>query len=389
VPKAAAATTPMQAQAPAPAPVPAPTPAVAATETVAEAKPKRKLVQLPPADFVYINRPTDSFIDRWKAIYQVISKEVGPPEAEKEFLMTDIGSHTGYFSLNVAQMFPMSNVVSVEGSVGVGNDNVGRTTADWQKIAETSAIKTHLKWMDTLELENNFLSPEVWRLDRIEQLKKDGYFTEVMLLFSVVHHIDGVCEDQYKALGLTPVQGTLRLMASLFALTNVVIVEMANKPWIAHMHDTYGSQQEILKAGVQETGERWTMQRVYQNEWFGTRDVWVLCRVDRITPGLPVRDRRAMFKTVLTGRASVPGYAGATANGDVRSAQSAARAPEDIMEDVAGDTVNVENLTGSPEELADVIEEATALLLDSRAIKQQSMEFMKSLEAQRSEQGDA
>jgi hypothetical protein len=59
------------------------------------------------------------------------------------------------------------------------------------------------------------------------------------------------------------------------------------------------------------------------------------------------------------------------------------------MEDVAGDTVNVENLTGSPEELADVIEEATALLLDSRAIKQQSMEFMKSLEAQRSEQGDA
>merc|ERR1719473_2006277 len=77
----------------------------------------------------------------------------------------------------------MSNVVSVEGSVGVGNDNVGRTTADWQKIAETSAIKTHLKWMDTLELENNFLSPEVWRLDRIEQLKKDGYFTEVMLLF--------------------------------------------------------------------------------------------------------------------------------------------------------------------------------------------------------------
>merc|ERR1719473_1944859 len=284
----------------------------------------------------------------------------------------------------------MSNVVSVEGSVGVGNDNVGRTTADWQKIAETSAIKTHLKWMDTLELTNNFLSPEVWRLDRIEQLKKDGFFTEVMLLFSVVHHIDGVCEDQYKALGLTPIQGTLRLMASLFALTNVVIVEMPNKPWIAHMHDAYGSQQAILAAGVQETGERWTMQRVYQNEWFGIRDVWVLCRVDRITSGMPITERRKLFPTQLTGRAQVARLAGyAPPLVEERKAQPAARAPEDVMEDLSTEPLNVDNLTGSPEELADVIEDATALLLDSRAIKQQSMEFMKSLEAQRNEQGDA
>jgi hypothetical protein len=301
--------------------------------------------------------------------------------------MTDIGSHTGYFSLNVAQMFPKSNVISVEGSVGVGNDNVGRTTQDWTKIAETGAIKTHLKWMDTLELNNNFLCPEVWRLDRIEKLKKDGFFTEVMLLFSVVHHIDGVCEDQYKALGLTPIQGTLRLMAALFALTNVVIVEMPNKPWISHMHDAYGSQQAILAAGVQETGERWTMQRVYQNDWFGIRDTWVLCRVDRITPGLPMRERRAMFPTQLTGRDSVH-PAAPVVHTEERSAQSTTRAPEDAMEDLAGEPLSLDNLTGSAEELADVIEEATTLLLDSRAIKQQSMEFMKSLEAQRNEQGD-
>ena len=37
--------------------------------------------------------------------------------------------------------------------------------------------------------------------------------------------------------------------------------------------------------------------------------------------------------------------------------------------------LSLESLTGSPEELADAIEEATALLLDSRAIKQQSMEL--------------
>ena len=39
-------------------------------------------------------------------------------------------------------------------------------------------------------------------------------------------------------------------------------MEMPNKPWIAHMHDAYGTQQAILAAGVEQTGERWTMQRV-------------------------------------------------------------------------------------------------------------------------------
>ena len=47
----------------------------------------------------------------------------------------------------------------------------------------------------------------------------------------------------------------------------------------------------------------------------------------------------------------------------------------DVMEDLAGEPLSLESLTGSPEELADAIEEATALLLDSRAIKQQSMEL--------------
>ena len=130
------------------------------------------------------------------------------------------------------------------------------------------------------------------------------------------------------------------------------------------------------------------MQRVYQNEWFGVRDTWVLCRVNRITPGLPVAERRRMFPTQLTGRDQVR-MAGAPAQSDERSAQAAARAPEDVMEDLSGEPLSLESLTGSPEELADAIEEATALLLDSRAIKQQSMEFMKSLEAQRNEQGDA
>lgn len=365
-----------------PAAPPAPVEPIRAADNAVAEQPARRPVQLPPSDFVYINRPLDQFVDRWKALYQVIIREVATPESGKEFLMCDIGSHTGYFSLNVSQHFPASTVISVEGSVGVGNSDVGRTTADWTKIAETSAIRTHLKWIDTLELENNTIAPEVWRLDRIQGLKRDGFFADVLLLFSVVHHIDGVCEDQYKQLGLNPVQGTLKLMRGLFDLANVVVVELANKPWIQHMHDAYPSQQAILAAACQETGDRWTMQRVYQNEWFGTRDLWVLCRVDRKTSSLSAAERKKLFPTHL-------------GVGDARAAPVAAQpAPRGDGADLVGDLstapashVNLDDVTGSPEELADIIEEATALLLDSRAIKAQSYEFMKSLDAQR--QSDA
>jgi len=354
---------------------------------------ERKPVQLPAGDFIYIGRPVEQFHDRWKAIYQVIVQQIGPPSEGKEFNVTDIGSHTGYFSLNISQYFSGSEVISVEGSVGVGNADVGRdssadvarqsTSGFWKKIAETGAIKTHLKWMDALEIENNVVCPEVWRYDRIKQLKADGFFTDVLLLLSVVHHIDGVCEEQYKARGLQPIAGTLSLLAALFDLANVVVIELANAPWIQHMHDAFPSQQAILEAACAESGDRWTMQRVYQNEWYGIRDMWVLCRVDKIERTKKPSELRNYFANPC-GLAEIredPRMAQQVKQ--TQPAQSAARASTDLVGDLTqapANRVDLSGITGSPEELADVIEEATALLLDARSIKQQSAEFMLSLE---------
>jgi hypothetical protein len=155
------------------------------------------------------------------------------------------------------------------------------------------------------------------------------------------------------------------------------------------MHDVFPSHQAILAAACEETGDRWTMQRVYQNEWFGTRDLWVLCRVDRKVPTLPVASRRQLFPTQL-------GFGDAARLGAKPAATPASyptpvpREATDLVGDLSvapASHVNLDNVTGTPEELADVIEEATALLLDSRAIKAQSYDFMKSLDQQ--QQADA
>jgi len=151
----------------------------------------------------------------------------------------------------------------------------------------------------------------------------------------------------------------------------VVVVELANKPWISHMHDVYDSQEAILRAGLKETGMRWTMQRVYQNEWFGIRDLWVLCRVDRVERVKSVPDCLKLFPMQLTHR--------------TRPMRDEAPVQEEAELEPGPDLGDIQ---GTPEELADTIKEATAVLLDSRAIKQQSIEFMKSLEIHRQEDGN-
>ncbi len=45
--------------------------------------------------------------------------------------------------------------------VGVGNSDVGRTTEHLKQIVSTSAIQTHMRYVDELQLINNMFVPEV------------------------------------------------------------------------------------------------------------------------------------------------------------------------------------------------------------------------------------
>jgi len=168
----------------------------------AEALPK-----LPAAEFSYIGRPAETFEGRWKAIEEALAGRFGRSGArDTAFTLVDVGSNHGYFALNTALRFPASEVIGVEGSVGIGNGAVGSSTKDTSRIVATGAIRTHLDWVSKLGLTNCSVAPEVWDLDHVEHLEEEGFRADVMLTLSVVHHIDGICQAAYRRRGLDAVE---------------------------------------------------------------------------------------------------------------------------------------------------------------------------------------
>ncbi|CAK9054851.1 unnamed protein product, partial [Durusdinium trenchii] len=162
----------------------------------------RLAVQLPEDEFTYIDRPWPHFVTRWAAIDATLQDAFG----EAGFTLLDLGSCSGFFSLQAAVAYPNAQIVGVEGSVGIGNGTLG-VDGSQEQIIETRAIQTHLKWIQRLNLTNCVLAPDVWDLTKVAALaSQPGYLCDVTLLLSVVHHIDNVSLDQYAAKGLSRVE---------------------------------------------------------------------------------------------------------------------------------------------------------------------------------------
>eukprot|EP00913_Durusdinium_trenchii_P016294 g15313.t1 len=81
----------------------------------------RLAVQLPEDEFTYIDRPWPHFVTRWAAIDATLQDAFG----EAGFTLLDLGSCSGFFSLQAAVAYPNAQIVGVEGSVGIGNGTLG------------------------------------------------------------------------------------------------------------------------------------------------------------------------------------------------------------------------------------------------------------------------
>eukprot|EP00434_Breviolum_minutum_P002775 symbB.v1.2.002440.t1/scaffold126.1/size312799/4 len=161
----------------------------------------RLAVRLPEAEFTYIDRPWQHFVTRWAAIDDGLQKAFG----EEHFSMLDLGSCCGFFSLQAAVAYPNAHIVGVEGSVGIGNGTIG-IEGSQEQIIETKAIQTHLQWISRLKLPNCLVAPDVWDFNKVCAMASGGYLCDVMLLLSVVHHMDNVSFEQYAAKGLNRVE---------------------------------------------------------------------------------------------------------------------------------------------------------------------------------------
>ncbi|CAE7693899.1 unnamed protein product, partial [Symbiodinium necroappetens] len=161
----------------------------------------RVAVRLPQNEFTYIDRPWLHFVTRWAAIDTEILRSIG----EAPFSLIDLGSCCGFFSLQAAVAYPQASVFGVEGSVGIGNGTTGLDGTQDQIIA-TKAVQTHLRWINRLKLPNCFLAPDVWDFKKVSGLAAAGNLCDVLLLLSVVHHVDNVSTDQYAEQGWSRVE---------------------------------------------------------------------------------------------------------------------------------------------------------------------------------------
>lgn len=249
-------------------------------------------IQLPPNEFVYFQRPWETFAGRWRAIHACLveqrnkywnkSRPAGAGSGTySPFTTLDLGSCGGFFSLQIASTFGEAHVLGIEGSVGCGNGTLGTQTQNWEALCGTSAIKTNLRWIRKLNLQNCLIAPEVWNHARVRQLAESGLCVDLMLSLSVVHHIDDYNAEQM-GLRTKPerTQASLEFLSNLLRLSRSHIIELPDRPWLEHLHDIYHSHQGILEAICARTGIKWEMKKIFENAWMGHRELWFLQRVD-------------------------------------------------------------------------------------------------------------
>ncbi|CAK0903369.1 unnamed protein product, partial [Prorocentrum cordatum] len=239
-------------------------------------------LDLPESEFTYVagkqDRPWSQFAQRWSAIQPRLAAALRAVGEDRPLRVVDLGSCTGFFALNAAHQHPEADVVGVEGSVGIGNGNVGMDQGSAQQILKTSAAQTHLRWIRRLGLKNCFIAPEVWDYLRVCDLASHGRpICDVMFSLSVIHHVHGASLKQYAPSGLSHLDGLIDLMGKLLLLAPCHFIELPNRPWIEEAHDHYGSQRAILEAAARASGREWQFTGPLSvAQWFGTRELWLL-----------------------------------------------------------------------------------------------------------------
>jgi len=251
--------------------------------------PEPQYLELPQQDFTYVagktDRPWNHFVGRWQAMQPVLADMLRQCAGDHPRRIIDLGSCTGFFSLQAAYHHPEADVVGIEGSVGIGNGTAGMTGSVSQILA-TDAVQVHLRWIQHLGLTNCFVAPEVWDFSRVSMLAShDKPICDVLFMLSVVHHIDNISAEQYHSAGLTRSEGVIHLLGKLLRLAPSHFIELPNRPWMECAYDVYQTQQAILEASAKASGLSWRFRGpIFTADWFGLRELWVLEAAEPMSP---------------------------------------------------------------------------------------------------------
>lgn len=240
-------------------------------------------LSLPEWEFTYVagtkDRPWEHFLGRWRAMRPHLNRMLATFDGDRPLRIVDVGSCTGFFSLQAAYRYPEADVVAVEGSIGIGNGVSGKQ-GNVRDIICTGAVQTCLRWIQRLQLPNCFVAPEVWDYCTVKALLKTRLpICDVTFLLSVLHHVDNASADQnqYAQEGMSRCEGTISLIGAILQLAPFHFIELPEKPWLADAYEVYHTQRAILEAAAKISGRQWNFKGpILTSEWFGLRELWVL-----------------------------------------------------------------------------------------------------------------
>lgn len=259
--------------------------------------------------FTYADRPFGNYVDRWAAIQAELRKWQSSRQGfffhRSYFSVIDLGSNFGFFSVQTAGVFPEALVIGVEGSTGIGNEDLtqsGKQSGKSQdgSIAQTAAIKSHIQWIEKLDLKNNVIAPEVWDYNRVVELSKSGFAVDVMYLFSMFHHMDRYCFNSGQYSHSEPnADDTVDLMAKILSLANLHFIELAGLDVdMKHLVKPFNnSEGRFLEAAMQRSGRSKSIIELGQFQYRNRKIFLVKDATDVRTVG--VKETLTNFKTVL------------------------------------------------------------------------------------------
>jgi len=223
---------------------------------------------LSAADFVYPSRTAASLEGRWKSIHAVLTTEFksnsNNDTAAVPFSVIDLGAGTGYTSLQIAKNFPKSQVVAVEGAVGVGsyrttkgsagpgvNLKASGTKGNYPKskglkkddgdvemdeeedsveselttIYSSTGVTTLVKNLKQLNIQNCHVAPEIWSHKDLRKKAYNGVKADCVLALSVIHDIELAARHEFGS-GKEEVASSLNSPHSFYGANHDLCVDI-------------------------------------------------------------------------------------------------------------------------------------------------------------------
>jgi len=184
-------------------------------------------------------------------------KKILPLIEKKCFKAIDIGSNYGYFSLNLANIFPNSQIFSVEGSYGTGNkENKG--------INEQTTIKNrHF-------LFNVFIYDTLLGGELISEFNDKGIVFDYQISFSVFHWI------VYLRYGNNGAESEIeRMLLDHLKMAEVTFIELpcvSQQTSLSPLYQRYESLEKMFFALSQKHPMQF--EKLGICEWYGPRELY-------------------------------------------------------------------------------------------------------------------